>query len=80
MRADGAAEFVRPDGWRLEPVPPPPTGWRDDPPLAPVDARLAAAGVTIGPYTATPVWYGDRLDVGWAIDVLRDGEFRDASR
>jgi hypothetical protein len=24
----------------------------------------------IDPWTATPVWRGERLDVGWAIDVL----------
>jgi len=37
---------------------------------------MAAAGVTIGPHTTTPLWYGERLDVGWAIDVLRDRERR----
>ena len=76
MHADGVAEFIRPDGTRLTPAPPPPTGWTDDTALAPVDARLAAAGIAIGPYTATPVGYAHRLDVAWAIDVLRDREFR----
>jgi hypothetical protein len=48
--------------------------------LAPIDARLSAAGITIGPYTATPVSYGERLDLGWTIDVLRDREFRGLER
>ncbi|MCY4660754.1 MAG: hypothetical protein OXF93_13215 [Acidobacteria bacterium] len=40
------------------------------PALAPTDARLAAAGIAIGPATATPHWHGERLDLGYAIDVL----------
>ena len=39
-------------------------------PLAPTDARLAAAGVSIGPHTATPEWYGESLDLTAALDVL----------
>jgi len=27
--------------------------------------------VRIDPWTATPAWQGERLDVGWAVDVLR---------
>ena len=41
-----------------------------DAPLAPVTARLAQAGVRIGPHMATPAWRGERLDVDWAISVL----------
>ena len=40
------------------------------PPLAPTGAHLAAAGIEIGPDTATPDWHGERLDLGYAIDVL----------
>ena len=29
-----------------------------------------AAGVAVGPRTATPTWQGERLDVRYAIDVL----------
>jgi hypothetical protein len=29
-----------------------------------------AAGVSVGPRTATPTWQGERLDVRYAIDVL----------
>ncbi len=30
----------------------------------------AADGVTVDARTATPSWFGEHLDVGWAIDVL----------
>ena len=39
-------------------------------PLAPTDARLAAAGIGIGPHTATPEWYGESLDLTATLDVL----------
>jgi hypothetical protein len=74
----GAVEFTKPDGTRLEPSPAAPQEIESTRPLASVDAHLAAAGLAIGPYTATPVWYGERLDLGWAIDVIRDREFRRA--
>jgi hypothetical protein len=28
------------------------------------------AGIVVGPRTATPLWQGERLNVGYAIDVL----------
>ena len=46
------------------------------PPAAPADPVGAVrthndeAGVVVGPRTATPGWQGERLDVGYAIDVL----------
>ena len=40
---------------------PPVASW-EGAPLAPTDARLAAAGVSIGPHTATPEWYGESLE------------------
>ncbi len=64
---DGAIAFLRPDGRRLPEVPAAPD-W-DGPALAPVDRRLADAGIGIDAETA-PRWQGERLDVGWAIDVL----------
>ena len=33
--------------------------------------RPTAAGITTGAETATPDWYGERLDLPWAIQVLR---------
>ena len=66
--ADGQFQFLRPDG---EPVPeePPVPSWAGAP-LAPTGARLAADGISIGPHTATPEWYGESLDLTAALDVL----------
>ena len=66
--ADGQFRFLRPDGAPL-PAEPPVPSW-EGAPLAPVDARLAAAGISIGPDTATPEWYGESLDLTAALDVL----------
>ncbi|MCY4662699.1 MAG: DUF222 domain-containing protein [Acidobacteria bacterium] len=65
--ASGAVTFLRPDGRPLPQAPAPPH-W-DGSALAPVDRRLAAAGIGIDAHT-TPRWQGERLDLGWAIDVL----------
>ena len=68
VHADGGAiGFLRPDGRPLPEAPDAPD-W-EGPALAPVDRRLADAGVGIDAETA-PRWQGERLDVGWAIDVL----------
>ena len=66
--AAGQFQFLRPDGVPL-PAEPPAACW-EGAPLAPTDARLAAAGVSIGPHTATPDWYGESLDLAAALDVL----------
>ena len=65
---DGRFRFLRPDGGPV-PAEPPPASWAGAP-LAPTDARLAAAGISIGPDTATPEWYGESLDLTAALDVL----------
>jgi hypothetical protein len=65
---EGELQFRRPDGRPLPEVPLPP-----DVPDDPVDtlrARNEAEGVHLHAHTATPGWLGERLDVGWAIDVL----------
>jgi hypothetical protein len=58
------------------PAAPPAPRWRTEgdagDPLAPSTARLVAAGIRIGPRTATPDWFGERLDLYYALDVLRD--------
>ena len=64
----GDAEFCWPDGRPFPAVPPPPR-W-SGPPLAPTDARLAASAIVIDADTATPDWHGERLDAGFAIDVM----------
>ena len=66
--AAGQFRFLRPDGVPL-PAEPPAASW-EGAPLAPTDARLAAAGVSIGPHTATPDWYGESLDLAAALEVL----------
>jgi 5-methylcytosine-specific restriction endonuclease McrA len=66
---DSALRFRRPDGSVLPDVPPP----------APVPADPAqrlrdthgAAGLRLHGRTACPGWLGERLDLRWAIDVLR---------
>ena len=66
--ADEQFRFLRPDGEPL-PAEPPVPSW-EGAPLAPTDARLAAAGITIGPDTATPEWYGESLNLATALDAL----------
>ena len=66
--ADGQFRFLRPDGAPL-PAEPPVPSWVGAP-LAPIDARLAAVGISIGPDTATPEWYGESLHLTAALDVL----------
>jgi hypothetical protein len=65
---DGDLQFRRPNGEVLPEVPPPPQV-AGDPPVA-LRARHRAAGLDLHPHTATPGWFGEHLDVGWAIDVL----------
>ena len=74
--AAGQFRFLRPDGVPL-PAEPPAACW-EGAPLAPTDARLAAAGVSIGPHTATPDWYGESLDLTAALDVLWQPPAREA--
>jgi hypothetical protein len=60
--------FSTPSG---RPIPEVPT-----PPPVPPDASRAliaanqARGLAIGPRTGCPSWLGERLDLGWALDVL----------
>lgn len=65
---DGALHFRRPDGSPLPEVPPPiPV------PIDPAEELRAwnkAHGLRLHARTACPSWYGERLDVGWAIGVL----------
>ena len=74
--AAGQFRFLRPDGVPL-PAEPPAACW-EGAPLAPTDARLAAAGVSIGPHTATPDWYGESLDLTAALEVLWQPPAREA--
>ena len=39
-----------------------------------------AEGIHVDPHTSTPGWLGERLDVGYAIDVLHPRADADANR
>jgi Domain of unknown function (DUF222)/HNH endonuclease len=65
---DGELRFRRPDGRRLPEVPPPRAVPGD--PVAALRARHHEHGLHLHARTAIPSWLGERLDVGWAIDVL----------
>ncbi len=65
---DGALEFRRPNGWLLPEVPPPAAVPTD--PVGALKARHAADGLRLHARTGLAGWLGERLDVGWAIDVL----------
>src|SRR5437867_523892 len=65
---DGGLAFRRPDGRPLPEVPPP-AAVPDDPVRA-FRTRHAAQGLRLHARTACPSWLGERLDLGWAIDVL----------
>ena len=73
----GRFQFLRPDGKPLPTVPAAPHWQGAGAPLAPTVARLAAAGITIGPHTATPEWYGESLNVAAALDVLWQPQVRE---
>jgi hypothetical protein len=70
---DGAVVFYRPDGTRIEPAPAMPR-WRNDrtDPLAVVQSVGVLPGAT-GRHRYTPYVDDASFDVGWALDVLRDG-------
>ncbi len=65
---DGALRFRRPDGRLLPEVPRPPEVPVD--PVKVLVARNEADGLHLHARTGMPGWMGERLDVGWAIDVL----------
>jgi hypothetical protein len=65
---DGEVRFRRPDGRPLPGVPPSPEVLGD--PVKILRAQHDAEGLVLDARTATPGWLGERLDVGWAIDIL----------
>jgi hypothetical protein len=68
-RPDGALQFRRPNGWLLPEVPAPAAVPAD--PVGVLRAQHDAEGLRLHARTACPGWLGERLDVGWAIGVLR---------
>src|SRR5437899_723723 len=65
---DGVLRFRRPDG-RLLPDIPPPTVVPTDP-VETLRLQNDTRDVHIDARTSRPDWLGERLDIGWAIDVL----------
>ena len=65
---DGALRFRRPDGRPLPEVPPAAAVPGD--PVEALRARHDSNGLRLDARTACPGWLGERLDLGWAIDVL----------
>ena len=65
---DGTLDFRRPDGRPLPEVPP--TAPVPPDPIHALHAQHAALGLRLHARTACPRWLGERLDVGWALDVL----------
>jgi hypothetical protein len=66
---DGELRFSRPDGRALAIVPARPPAPAD--PVGDLVAEQRAAGLTLHARTACPIWYGERVDVAYALDVLR---------
>ena len=66
--ADGELQFRRPNGCVLPDVPPAAEMGGD--PVAVIRGWNEAKGLDLNAHTATPGWLGERLDVGYAIDVL----------
>ena len=64
----GELEFRDPRGRLVPHVPPSPVLRSDSEQL--IRAENAAAGVHVGAHTLTPNWGGERLNLGWAIDVM----------
>jgi len=65
---DGTLRFLRPDGRPLPEVPPPAAVPGD--PVKALRACHDSQGLRLDARTACPGWLGERLNVGWAIDVL----------
>jgi hypothetical protein len=65
---DGGLRFRRPDGRLLSEVPLPAAVPAD--PVQALRAQHDAQGLRLHARTACPSWLGERLNVGWAIDVL----------
>jgi hypothetical protein len=65
---DGGFQFRRPDGRELPDVPSP--AELPDDPVETLQAASEAQQVWIHARTACAGWLGERLDLGWAIDVL----------
>jgi len=75
---DGELEFKSPHGWVIPEVPPSPALPTD--PTAEIRAQNEANGLALDAWTTMPGWLGERLDVGYAIDVLHPRAIEDRRR
>ncbi|HEX4996516.1 MAG TPA: DUF222 domain-containing protein [Methylomirabilota bacterium] len=75
--SDSTLQFRRPDGRVLPDVPPPAAVPAD--PAGAIRAQNAAQGLNLHARTGLAQWFGERLDVGWAIDVLHPRATRPGS-
>jgi hypothetical protein len=75
--ADGALRFRRPDGRLLPEVPSPAAVPADA--VGALRARHEGQGLRLHARTTLPGWLGERLDVGWALDVLHPLATREAA-
>jgi 5-methylcytosine-specific restriction endonuclease McrA len=66
--ANGKLQFRRPDGRALPEVPESPRIPGD--PVTALQVGHDAEGLRLAPHTTRPGWLGERLELGWAIDVL----------
>lgn len=71
---DGALQFRRPDGRLLPDMSPAPVVPED--PVGALRAQHVAQGLRLDSRTTCPGWLGERLDLGWAIDVLHPAATR----
>ncbi len=76
--ANGGLEFRRPDGRPLPEVPSPAAVPAD--PVGALRVRHEAQGMQLHARTGCPGWLGERLNVGWAIDVLHPLATRDVRK
>ncbi len=65
---DGELRFRRPDGRPIHDVPPSPPVPED--PVKDFRAQREEQGLQVDVHSPKPGWFGERLDVGYAIDVL----------
>ncbi len=74
---DGTLQFRRPDGRPLLDAPSPPIVPKD--PVHDLRAKHEADGLRLHARTTCPGWLGERLDAGYAVDVLHPLATREAT-
>jgi hypothetical protein len=67
--SDGELKFLRPQGWEIPYVPPPPPLPQD--PLEELSVLLEEGDISIDASSGFPTWEGEPIDLGWAIEGLR---------